>query len=60
MIEQTVLDHPHHTLYIILALVHANKDTEITQSRSSKKSSGRLGRGASQESSTEQVVLEFS
>ncbi|XP_067221098.1 serine-protein kinase ATM isoform X2 [Chanodichthys erythropterus] len=32
------LDHPHHTLFIILALVNANKDESFSRSRTSKSS----------------------
>ncbi|XP_076837050.1 serine-protein kinase ATM isoform X2 [Brachyhypopomus gauderio] len=32
------MDHPHHTLFIILALVNANKDENFTRSRLSKSS----------------------
>ncbi|KTF93449.1 hypothetical protein cypCar_00039986, partial [Cyprinus carpio] len=36
LICQSSLDHPHHTLFIILALVNANKDESFSRSRSSK------------------------
>uniref|UniRef100_A0A672RVT5 Serine-protein kinase ATM n=1 Tax=Sinocyclocheilus grahami TaxID=75366 RepID=A0A672RVT5_SINGR len=36
LICQSSLDHPHHTLFIILALVNANKDETFSRSRSSK------------------------
>uniref|UniRef100_A0A671SGL5 non-specific serine/threonine protein kinase n=1 Tax=Sinocyclocheilus anshuiensis TaxID=1608454 RepID=A0A671SGL5_9TELE len=36
LICQSSLDHPHHTLFIILALVNANKDETFSHSRSSK------------------------
>ena len=42
LIERVVLDHPHHTLSIILALAHANKDDEIVATPSS----GRSKRGS--------------
>ena len=31
LIQRTCYDHPHHTLFIILALANANKDDEITK-----------------------------
>ncbi|XP_028818161.1 serine-protein kinase ATM isoform X2 [Denticeps clupeoides] len=36
LICRTCLDHPHHTLFIILALVNANKDESFSRSRLSK------------------------
>ena len=48
-------DHPHHSLPVILALAHGNKDAEILQARSSKKAAGRLSRSsASQDSQGEE------
>ncbi|XP_050985185.1 serine-protein kinase ATM [Labeo rohita] len=38
LICQSSLDHPHHTLFIILALVNANKDESFSRSRTSKSS----------------------
>ncbi|XP_065137946.1 serine-protein kinase ATM [Paramisgurnus dabryanus] len=38
LICQSSLDHPHHTLFIILALVNGNKDESFSRSRSSKSS----------------------
>lgn len=38
LICQSSVDHPHHTLFIILALVNANKDDSFSRSRSSKSS----------------------
>lgn len=38
LICQSSLDHPHHTLFIILALVNANKDESFSRSRISKSS----------------------
>ncbi len=29
LIERTVTDHPHHSLYIILALANAGRDAEV-------------------------------
>ena len=43
-----MLDHPHHTLFIILALANANRDQEFLQGRQSKKAGGKLSRGMSQ------------
>ncbi|KAL4647243.1 serine-protein kinase ATM isoform X2 [Arapaima gigas] len=39
LIRRSSLDHPHHTLFIILALVNANKDESFTRSRLTKTSS---------------------
>ncbi|XP_030632937.1 serine-protein kinase ATM isoform X2 [Chanos chanos] len=36
LIYRSSLDHPHHTLFIILALVNANKDENFSRSRLSK------------------------
>ncbi|KAJ8257146.1 hypothetical protein COCON_G00192980 [Conger conger] len=36
LIRQTSLDHPHHTLFIILALVNANKDENFSRNRLSR------------------------
>ncbi|XP_066511955.1 serine-protein kinase ATM-like isoform X1 [Hoplias malabaricus] len=38
LICQVSIDHPHHTLFIILALVNANKDESFSRSRLSKSS----------------------
>ncbi|XP_077063729.1 serine-protein kinase ATM [Siphateles boraxobius] len=38
LICQSSTDHPHHTLFIILALVNANKDDSFSRSRTSKSS----------------------
>ena len=56
LIERTVVDHPHHTLFIILALANAAKDEEaLGRGAGGKKgASGRLSRSASQ--ITEQQV----
>ena len=58
LIERTVLDHPHHTLFIILALANANKDQELLQGKVSKKAGGRLSRGMSQ-TAAEEVSTSF-
>ena len=58
LIERTVLDHPHHTLFIILALANATKDQELLQGKVSKKAGGRLSRGMSQ-TAAEEVSTSF-
>ena len=50
--ERACCDHPHHTLFIVLALAHANKDDEMLKARMSRKASGRLNRSASEASQT--------
>ena len=50
--ERACCDHPHHTLFIVLALAHANKDDEMLKARMSRKASGRLNRSASETSQT--------
>ncbi|KAM9801505.1 serine-protein kinase ATM [Neosynchiropus ocellatus] len=39
LISRACLEHPHHTLFIIFALVNANKDENFTRSRLSKSTS---------------------
>ena len=39
LIKRTVLEHPHHTLSIIMALAHANKDEEVGKSAKSRRTS---------------------
>ena len=50
--ERACCDHPHHTLFIVLALAHANKDDEMLKARMSRKASGRVNRSASETSQT--------
>ncbi|XP_064597040.1 serine-protein kinase ATM-like [Liolophura sinensis] len=47
LIERTAIHHPYHTLFIILALAHANKDSELlNQGKEGKR--GRLKRSTSE------------
>ncbi|KAK2185679.1 hypothetical protein NP493_226g01000 [Ridgeia piscesae] len=46
LIERVVLDHPHHSLFIILALANANKDSDVGSERSTVRRS-RLSKSSS-------------
>ncbi len=54
MIERVVLDHPHHTVHIILALANAYKDDEILQKPKGTTARGRLARANTQDSQQEE------
>lgn len=43
------MDHPHHTLFIILALANANKDESLTKSEAARRS--RITKNAPKQSS---------
>ncbi|KAK7494518.1 hypothetical protein BaRGS_00014171, partial [Batillaria attramentaria] len=45
ILERAALDHPHHTLWVVLALAHANKDEELLAQGRSAKRGGRLATG---------------
>ncbi|KAG9492024.1 hypothetical protein GDO78_000508 [Eleutherodactylus coqui] len=58
VIGQTSLDHPYHTLFIILALANANKDDLLLKSEIAKR--GRLSKNAPKKiSQTDEVVGSF-
>ncbi|KAK3593829.1 hypothetical protein CHS0354_011431 [Potamilus streckersoni] len=54
IIESTAIDHPHHTLFCILALANASRDTEMLQQGRSSKRTGRLSKSQSEPEQTEE------
>ncbi|KAL3883922.1 hypothetical protein ACJMK2_030148 [Sinanodonta woodiana] len=54
IIESTAIDHPHHTLFCIMALANASRDTEILQQGRSSKRTGRLSKSQSEPEQTEE------
>ena len=45
LIYDTAVKHPYHTLYCVLALANANRDTELLQqSKANKRSSNKLSK----------------
>ena len=53
ILERVAMDHPHHTLWVLLALAHANKDEEILMQGQSVKQRGRLATGKNTSLETE-------
>ena len=53
ILERVAVDHPHHTLWVLLALAHANKDEEILTQGQSVKRRGRLATGKNASLETE-------
>ncbi|XP_076466353.1 serine-protein kinase ATM-like [Babylonia areolata] len=56
ILGQAATDHPHHTLWVLLALAHANKDEEIISQGQSAKRRGKLATGRKSSEETEDRV----
>ncbi|XP_033125672.1 serine-protein kinase ATM-like [Anneissia japonica] len=59
VIKKTVVDHPHHTLPIILALANANKDTQLTNRKSAGGSRGDKGQTVEERMAAAQNLLTY-
>lgn len=57
LISRISMDHPHHTLFIILALANANKDEFLTKPEAARRS--RIAKNAPKQSSQQDEVLRF-
>ena len=55
LLERVVLSHPHHSVHVILALAHANKDMEVLLQR--RKSTSRLAKASQDSDSQEEVSI---
>jgi hypothetical protein len=60
ILERAAVDHPHHTLWVILALANANKDQELANQGLSAKRRGKLATGKSPSSQDAEVSIQFS
>ncbi|CAJ1065758.1 serine-protein kinase ATM [Xyrichtys novacula] len=58
LICRTSLEHPHHTLFIIFALINANKDENFCKSRLSKNSSGQRSQFDLERSDVAQKIIQ--
>ncbi|XP_070188647.1 serine-protein kinase ATM-like [Littorina saxatilis] len=56
ILERAAVDHPHHTLWVLLALAHANKDEEVVSQGQSSKRRGKLATGKNANMETEDRV----
>ena len=52
LLERVVREHPHHSLSVVLALAHANKDQELLTAKSGR-SGARLARQQQQQKQDE-------
>ena len=60
IIYDTAVTHPHHTLFCVLALANANRDTEILyQAKSATKRGSKLSKSQAENTGDEEVSFCF-
>jgi hypothetical protein len=58
MIYETAVSHPHHTLFCVLALANANRDTELLQQAKTMRRSSKMSKSQA-DNPAEEVFIHF-